>query len=42
MEAAQAHLAEVISVGREELRSQAIVKAEENKRNKLSALETKL
>ena len=42
LEAARARLAEVISVGREELRPQAIVKVEENKRNKLSALETKL
>ena len=42
LEATQARLAKVASVGRENLRSHAIIKAEENKRNKLSTLEAKL
>jgi len=37
---AQAHMAKVAIIGMEELRPQATVKAEENKKNKLSTLET--
>ena len=42
LEAPRAHLDEVAIVRREELQPLAITRAEENKRNKLSALEVKL
>jgi len=42
LEQVQSHLGEVAVLGREELKPQAILRAEENKRNKLSTIVVKL
>ena len=42
LEAVRARLAEVVNIGGEDLRQQVIIRAEENKRNKLFTLEAKL